>query len=487
VVRQCTFAAVPPAAAAVSLESPLPQTLPEGTSATLFCSGTASVSGRPVAALELLVDGVERGAGAFAMPRFDMPCRRSGFWSVIDVVAGVAGSSIAIGARVRGADMLVVEIELGRIEVTAGRSGPPAPKQAARAEGLIAVCLASYEAPEQLLRAQLDSLRGQSDPNWCCVVSDDCSSEEGYARLLDLIAEDPRFVVSRSEQRIGFYRNFERALAMVPPDATLVALCDQDDRWHPDKLTTLRAAIGSAQLVYSDQRLVDADGRVLRETLWHGRANNATSIASMLIANTVTGAAALIRADLAHRALPFPDSPGIEFHDHWLALMALAEGEVRYVDRSLYDYVQHRGAILGKVLGDDASAGRDRWSKLRMREWRAAYFLGYVPGQIRARTLLVRCGAQLTPSKRRALERYVAADRSVLALLWLLARPLRLLAGRTETLGGEWEIAGGLLWRRLAALLAWLPGWPERLLLDCRFPDPPRWRQRRLERWRSRI
>ena len=38
-----------------------------------------------------------------------------------------------------------------------------------------------------------------------------------------------RFVVSRSPRRLGFYRNFERALRLAPPGAPLIALCDQDD------------------------------------------------------------------------------------------------------------------------------------------------------------------------------------------------------------------------------------------------------------------
>jgi hypothetical protein len=57
-----------------------------------------------------------------------------------------------------------------------------------------------------------------------------------------------------------FYRNFERALRMVPIEAELVAHSDHDDRWYPDKLEVLREAIGSGELAYSDVRRVDASG-----------------------------------------------------------------------------------------------------------------------------------------------------------------------------------------------------------------------------------
>jgi hypothetical protein len=219
--------------------------------------------------------------------------------------------------------------------------------------------------------------------------------------------------------------------------------------------------------------------------MWRGRANNWTNLASMLVANTITGAAALMRRVVIELALPFPDSPGIEFHDHWLALVALSSGDVAYVDRPLYDYIQHREAILGKVTGDPrAHATRMR---PRMRDWRAAYFLGYIPGKIRAQTLLLRCEHRLTARKRRALERYLTCDRSPVSFAWFALRPLRALIGETETLKSEWEIVPGLIWRWLATAVAAIPRWPERLLLDTRFPDPPVLRHKRMERWRSQV
>jgi O-antigen biosynthesis protein len=232
------------------------------------------------------------------------------------------GEAVEIGAAVRRADGSVEQVALGRIAVSAA-----ADSRATR-EARIAICMATFDPDPTLLRRQIESIRAQTASDWMCVISDDFSSPDRYADVLAAVGEDERFTVSRAPERIGFYRNFERALSLAPRQAELIALCDQDDVWHPEKLATLRAAIGSAMLAYSDLRLVDAGGRVLRETFWHGRSNNHTNLASMLIANTVTGAASLMRREVVRRALPFPDSPGIEFHDHWLALVALACGEL---------------------------------------------------------------------------------------------------------------------------------------------------------------
>ena len=475
---QCTFARVLRDQLEARLESPLPVSLTAGSATAVYCSGTASLAGAPVEGLELVVDGAARRPAAARMPRFDMPCRRSGFWAVVPVRAPSGGGTIELAARAAGG---VAEVALGRIAVGACAASAPA----GRGDGLIAICMATFDPDPELLRAQLESIRAQTDRRWTCVISDDCSSPERYGDLRSLVEGDPRFTLSRSEERIGFYRNFERALTLAPPDAELIALCDQDDVWRPDKLAVLRAAIGTAALAYSDQRLVDRQGHVLRETLWRGRSNNRTNLASMLVANTVTGAAALLRREVVQRALPFPDSPGIEFHDHWIALVALAGGEIAYVEEPLYDYVQHEAAILGKVAGEH---GRRRGRIVRaprMREWRAAYFLGYVPGQVRAQTLLLRCGDSLTGGKRRALVRYLAVERSPVSFAWFVLRPLRALFGRNETLGGEWELARGVVWRWLAGLVARFRWWPERWLLDTRLPGEQLFEHRRLRRWRA--
>jgi hypothetical protein len=459
-----------------NLESPLPAALPEGSATAVFLSGTCFHRHERVERVDLAVGGARLRPAAFAMPRPDVHdawrvpgAFRSGFWATVVVEPP---AEIAVVARLAGGRELTAP--LGRVDV----APPPWPTSLGGArDGLIAVCMATFEPDEGRLRAQLDSLRAQTEPNWVCVISDDGSTPERLAAIEAAVAGDERFTMSRSSRRLGVYRNFERALRMAPVEADLLAPCDQDDVWHPDKLAALRAGLGAAQLVYSDQRLVDPDGRVLRATLWEGRRNERGNLGSLLVANTVTGAAMLLRRSVLERALPFPDAPGIVLHDHWLALVALASGGIAYVDRQLYDYVQHRDAVFGDVGGEP-----------RARPWRAArgaYFLGYLGRDVLARTLLARCATTLEPAQRRTLERFVAAPDSAPAFAWLAARPLRALWGRNETLGTELDLVRGILWRRLLPLLAVGARRPGRRPLDARFPDEGSFRQRRLERWRA--
>jgi len=430
-----------------TLDSPLPPSLPAGTETAVFVSGASD------APVEVSVDGM----------RHRTAWVRGRFWATVPV--GAHGRAVEIAA-VGGEEVAL----LARIEVVAPvpppRLGRPAPAE------LIAICMATFEPDPALFRTQVESLRAQTDTRWVCVVSDDASSPAHVERIREVLGDDPRFLLSHSPERLGFYRNFERALRLAPAEADLLALCDQDDRWAPEKLAVLRAALGDAGLVYSDQRLVDADGRVLRDTLWRGRRNNHTDLTSMLVANTITGAAVLMRREIAELALPFPDTPGMLFHDAWIAVAALAAGDVAYVDRPLYDYVQHRGAIFGSVTHGEAPRRRRRPGSPR-----GSYFRGYVPRAVLAAVLLARDGGRLPAGKRRALERFVAAERSTTAFLWLAVRPLRVLAGRTETLASESELLPGLLWRRLAGPLRF----------DASLPALLSFEQKRLRRWRARV
>jgi hypothetical protein len=183
--------------------------------------------------------------------------------------------------------------------------------------------------------------------------------------------------------------------------------------------------------------------------------------------------------------------PGVQFHDHWIAVVALAVGEVAYVDRPLSDYVQHAGAVLGRLGGD--AGERRRLGALRHGEfdrWRQRYYFGYLAREIQAQAALIRCEDRLTPVKRRALRRYVNAQNSFADAAWLAARgPLRALTGRNETKGTEWELLQGILWRRLVAARARRPPWEGGKALDAGYPplEVSGFEQRGLRRWRASL
>lgn len=459
----------------VGLDAPLPAELGVGRGTVLLVAGWCWAPGRAVRALRLVVDGAEQPVLAERMPRRDRAdadgegAHRSGFWGLARI-SPAAGSRVAIGLR----DDSGAHAHLGTIAVRAPEVAVRVP---APADGpLVAICMATHDPPVDLLRGQLESIRGQTHRNWVCVISDDHSRPERYAELQLAVGGDPRFLVSRSPRRLGFLGNFERALELAPREADFVALADQDDRWHADKLAALLEAIGAARLAYSDARVVTRTGEVLSSSFWERRRNNHRDLFRQLVANAVTGAASLFPRGLLDDALPFPPGQWRQFHDHWLGLVALASGDVAYVDRSLYDYVQHGGATIGHAAANRMPTLRDRWKALRrdgrrrVRLWRRHYFVDALRLLALADLLELRLGGRIVPRKRRALGRLRAAERSPVAVAGLFARGARELAARRpQTLGAEWMLGHAFLWRALAGRAPGLDALPpEGLGLDAR-------------------
>jgi glycosyltransferase involved in cell wall biosynthesis len=466
----------------VRVDAPLPAAVAVGSGTALFVCGTVFHRDALITGLSLVVGGEEQPVTAHRMPRLDLfrslhptldvfalgdtqddpgseedphlHSYRSGFWGLATLGPG-GREEVDLGIRARLAGGGVVSAPVARVRRVELEPAPPLPAPPAGEGPLVAICMATFEPPPLLFHEQIESIRRQSHARWVCLISDDCSSPEAYARIRAEVGDDPRFIISRAPRRQGFYANFERALSLVPDDCDYVALADQDDRWYPEKLAVLLDEIGAAQLVYSDARVIDEDGAVRSDSYWVRRRNNHSDLLSLLVANSVTGAASLLRRDLLYSALPFPPAQFAHFHDHWLGLVALARGDIGYIDRPLYDYVQHREATLGHAAANRMTALRSRLGSLRadprerVRMWRLHYFVDVSRLEQEARILELRVGPEMSPAKRRALRRFTRADRSLTALAGLWRRGARELVGRPETLGAEWMLAYAFTWRRL--------------------------------------
>jgi len=449
--------------AVASLLGSPPEPIEIGAGAVVLLDGTLDVEGPPVDGLRIRLGELEQDVEGYGVPP---PPGEEGtrWWASVEVPHSTAKglSEVSLVADVGGTP---IELDLGSLELIERLQEAEAEVPS---ESRIAICMATYEPAGDQLRRQIDSIRAQTRRDWICLISDDASSEEAFAELQEVIGDDRRFVVSRAAERVGFLRNFERSLRMVPAGIELIALSDQDDRWDDDKLEALVDLLDrnpAASLVYSDMRIATTEGEILSQTYWYLRRNSCDDIASMLVANTVTGAASVFRRTLLDVALPFP--PGnrheVVYHDHWLALCALAGGEIAYLDRPTYDYARHPGSITIRAQSEwlappqgMAARVRLRWRRMtrriRMRNdrpsWRSIYLGRYRLIRQLAAMLELRLGNHIAADKRRDLRRFAAAESSPVAQLWLLGRALRPLIGRNETLGRERVLVGGLLWRR---------------------------------------
>lgn len=284
-----------------------------------------------------------------------------------------------------------------------------------------AIVMAVYRPRFDLLERQIESIRSQSVVNWTCVVGIDGRDHATVTAIRDLVDADPRFVVREEDENVGFYRNFERVLAMVPEEAAWIALSDQDDFWFPTKLETLLPSLDHASLAMGQAAVVDVQGRRVGQDT----SRRDVSLFAEFIDNQVTGSVSVFRAELLDVAMPFPAPTDLAFHDHWLGVCAKAGAGLAVVDAVVQNYVQHDSNVIGEERASGLAA---RLTALRGKSG------GGLPAALRylrehrwgwrvsmARTLMKRLGATGAPSAVRMIARGRFTVRSTAMLVRAIA------------------------------------------------------------------
>ena len=451
------------------LDAPLPDEILPGKGAILRVRGWCYSPEGPLSSLALLVDDAVMPILNHSWARMDVfaehcPSKDRSGYSLLSGFEGFVPFeeakqerevTLRLRATLKRGD--IIERRLGCVRLLGGYGALPTKVEWRPASPRIAICMATYNPPLALFKAQIESLRAQTHTNWVCIIMDDYTEREHYDHISYIVKGDHRFFLFQNGRRQNFYRNFQEGLRRIPVDADFVALCDQDDVWNPDKLQTLLAAFeDDTQLVYSDARVVDETGHVRSETFWELRRNNFTDLATLMVANTVTGAASMIRASLLADILPFPEPIGPAFHDHWIGLAALLKGSIGYVDRPLYDYVQHEDGVIGHNYNEWGGLGSALKQMLRALPRRSRMvetaalllkrssddYIFVLQKIMLARTLLLR-NPHAQTTKRDTLQRFADFETSIYAAL---REKIAAMRTRRPTLNLEgmflWAMAG---------------------------------------------
>lgn len=123
----------------------------------------------------------------------------------------------------------------------------------------VSVVLATYNG-ETFLQEQIDSVLAQTLKPDEIIVSDDGSKDGTWAILEEYQKRYPKlFRLYKNEGKHGAHENFKQAFQYVTCD--LVAPCDQDDIWMPEKLERCVAAMDEkTSLVFCQEKMRNEDG-----------------------------------------------------------------------------------------------------------------------------------------------------------------------------------------------------------------------------------
>jgi len=206
---------------------------------------------------------------------------------------------------------------------------------------LVSIALCTYNG-ERFLKMQMDSLLSQDYENIEIVAVDDCSTDRTWSILRDYAAGDSRIRLYQNEQNIGYTRNFEKAISLCNGDH--IALSDQDDIWETNKISLLKRSIGECIMVYHNSDFIDEQGkRIGRSTMasnW--QMYEGESCLPLILTNCVSGHATLFKKELGKYIFPFAENA---YHDWWIAYAAFNVGKVKFIDKVLVHYRQHKNTI----------------------------------------------------------------------------------------------------------------------------------------------
>jgi glycosyltransferase involved in cell wall biosynthesis len=196
------------------------------------------------------------------------------------------------------------------------------------------------------LPAQLASLEAQRDVDWRLLWRDDGSRDATVEILRDFGARTGRATELDLPGRLGPGASFLALLAAAP--GGMVAFCDQDDVWLPDKLARAVAALAALPadrpaLYCARQRLVDAE---LREAGLSPLPGRPPGFGNALVQNIATGCTVVLN-DAARRLVAAVPMPAGSMHDWWCYLLVTGcGGQVVFDGEPALLYRQHgRNAV----------------------------------------------------------------------------------------------------------------------------------------------
>ncbi len=209
----------------------------------------------------------------------------------------------------------------------------------------------------QYLGEQLASILNQVRLPDEVLICDDGSRDNTLDILQSFYSQAPfQTHVHCNQPTLGSTKNFEKAIQLCTGD--IIALSDQDDVWHPQKLAWIEQAflrnpeIGG---VFTNADVVDQNLRPFNFSLWEVvrfskkeqmLVQKGKALDILLKHLVVTGATLAFRSSWKDVLTPIPSC---WVHDAWLALGLAVFSNISIIQESLINYRQHGNNQIGAM------------------------------------------------------------------------------------------------------------------------------------------
>jgi glycosyltransferase involved in cell wall biosynthesis len=225
------------------------------------------------------------------------------------------------------------------------------------------VCLCTCNG-EAYLSLQINSILAQpSHLLGELIIVDDCSTDSTFQLLTTYADHHSCIRLFANPRRLGVLKNFEKCLSLSTNP--IVVLCDQDDVWAPEKLSSITSAgidrqagpalfLHNASVVNQEGVIVFTDFQALKGGFHH-------SLLANFVSNRFLGCCMAVNRELLSYALPIPRfAPQ---HDIWFGIIASVAGRCIYSDSILTFYRSHLANVSPASSNKSGSIMQIAWRR----------------------------------------------------------------------------------------------------------------------------
>lgn len=311
----------------------------------------------------------------------------------------------------------------------------------------ISVAMCTYNGAryiEEQLSSIIDQIRLPDE----VIICDD-GSHDSTIDIVERFANQAPFEIHIhcNKTTLGSTKNFEKAIRLCSGD--IIVLCDQDDVWHPQKLSRLEYVfLGKPHVggIFTNADVVDQNLKSLGFSLWdvvrfsrneQMLLQKGKALHILLKHLVVTGATLAFRSSFKNAMLPIPS---FWMHDAWIALNLSVFSNLSIIQKELIKYRQHGDNQIGGIpkgirfrINETLSLDRGFYYASELERYEVAY--GHFSK---------RFSPEYEPIKMLSLKIQHLKTRSLLPKLRCLRIPIilkELLNGRYRQFSASWEVA----------------------------------------------
>ncbi|WP_339879008.1 glycosyltransferase family 2 protein [uncultured Algoriphagus sp.] len=207
------------------------------------------------------------------------------------------------------------------------------------------------------LDAQLQSIFNQDYKFWRIILRDDGSSDNTREIIAYWKNIYPEQIQELTDGKKGLGVSQSYGYLISKSEAPYIMLCDQDDYWHPQKISKSLQAIQTAEkefgkslaiMVCSDLEIVDSDLKLVSPSFWKDRNDDPrllNDFEKLIAHSVVTGNTIMLNKSAA--ILVIPVKTNFFLFDQWISIKVARYGKIIFIDEPLVKYRQHSSNVLG--------------------------------------------------------------------------------------------------------------------------------------------